>query len=65
MILSISLAINFKSKRMNPLLNRLFEDRSKSKTKRLSLHREEHNLSVDKALVPKIPTRVKLESLLP
>lgn len=50
---------SFKKLTMNPLLNRLFEDRSKSKTRRLSLQRDDHARSFDKALVPKIPTKAR------
>jgi hypothetical protein len=46
---------------MNPLLHRLFEDRSKSKSRRHSLHREEPS-SLERPLVPKI-AKVKLEAL--
>lgn len=45
---------------MNPLLNRLFEDRSKNKSRKKSLIREDQNHSVDATLVPKIPVKLRL-----
>jgi hypothetical protein len=51
--------------KMNPLLGRLYENRTKSKTKHTVPAAEEHrrNHSFDRALVPKIGTKVKLDAL--
>lgn len=45
---------------MNPLLGRLYENRSKSKTKHINLSHEDNrrNKSFDRALVPKLGTKL-------
>jgi hypothetical protein len=45
---------------MNPLLGRLFENRARSKTKHVVNDEHRRNKSMDRALVPKIPAKVKL-----
>lgn len=48
---------------MNPLLGRLFENRTRSKTKPIQSEEHRRNQSFDRALVPKLPTKIKLEAL--